>query len=325
MLVARPRSLCRAPTTCPARPPARPPSLSARGTPLPNQPMNGARVIKRAKPHDDARPLVIARASSSIEEDGGSSGGNGDRSRRTCADATPTTPTTPTPLALINRATKYAVSLAVLLSVLLSGASPRACWAVAGAVASSGACKLLKRLLNLPRPEGAPKADPGMPSSHANSLAFLASTAALEIARGARVGGGGAEGAAAVAAAPLAAAAAVLVLGAFLSWLRVRLGFHTPAQVGVGCIFGAGCGVAWHELSGPALAWMAEAAGSAEAAGLGLKVAAASAGVAFAVGNARGWVPAGWMIGGGGSSGEEEVEEEEGGEREAAAASGRRR
>jgi dolichyldiphosphatase len=218
------------------------------------------------------RPLVIARASSSSGNESGDD-----------ANATPQPP--PKPLVLINRATKYAVSLAVLLSVLSTGASPRACWDVAGAVASSGACKLLKRALNHARPEGAPKADPGMPSSHANSLAFLAVTAALEMLR---VGGGGAGGA-------VPAASAVLALGAFLSWLRVRLGFHTPAQVAVGVAFGAGCAVGWHALAPLALAWMVEAAGSAERADTGIKVVAAAAGVAFAAGNARGWLPAGWL------------------------------
>lgn len=205
---------------------------------------------------------------------------------------TNTTPPPPPPraLVLVNRATKYAVSLAVAVALCLSGATPRACWDVAGAVASSAANKALKRLLAHERPAGAPKADPGMPSSHANSLSFLAVTAALEIWRVGGGGGGGGWGAGASASA--AAGVAVLSLGAFLSWLRVRLGFHTPEQVAAGCTFGAACALGWHALAPPALEALAGAAGSERAAGACLKGVAALAGAAFALGNARG---GGWL------------------------------
>jgi len=210
-------------------------------------------------------------------------------------------------LALINRATKYGVSLAVLLVVLWTGPSSRACWAVAGSVASSGACKLLKSALNHARPAGAPRADPGMPSSHANSLAFLAATAALELARihdalaGAGAGGGGAMLDAARGG--RLAQLAVLGAGAFLSWLRVCAGFHSPAQVWAGAALGGGGALAWHALSGPALGALAAAAGSEEAAGFGLRLVAGAAGVAFAAGNARSWLPAAAFLGSGGGGG----------------------
>ena len=44
---------------------------------------------------------------------------------------------------------------------------------LAGAVLNALLSKVLKRLLKSPRPSGAPLADPGMPSSHAQSLFYL--------------------------------------------------------------------------------------------------------------------------------------------------------
>ena len=46
---------------------------------------------------------------------------------------------------------------------------------ILGAVLNALLSKVLKRLLNEARPAGAPLADPGMPSSHAQSLFFFAS------------------------------------------------------------------------------------------------------------------------------------------------------
>jgi dolichyldiphosphatase len=241
---------------------------------------SSAKRLPGARNHEQQAPVVVIVRAARAR-----SGSGGDEDAAAAARDPPTSSTTPAPAALIliNRATKYAVSLAVVLAVCAAGASPRACWDVAGAVASSAANKALKRLLNHSRPEGAPKADPGMPSSHANSLAFLAATAALEVWR---VGGGGGGGTAA------ALSAALLALGAFLSWLRVRLGFHTPEQVIAGCAFGSVCAVGWHALAPSALEALTVAAGGSEEAAAGLlKGIGAAAGVAFALGNARGWIP----------------------------------
>jgi dolichyldiphosphatase len=83
----------------------------------------------------------------------------------------------------------------------------------------------------------------------------------------------------------------VLALGAFLSWLRVRLGYHTPEQVWAGAALGGLAALAWHAASAPALGALAEAAGSEAAAGAALRGVAAAAAVAFAAGNARAWLP----------------------------------
>ncbi|CAE8615270.1 unnamed protein product [Polarella glacialis] len=81
--------------------------------------------------------------------------------------------------------------------------------------------------------------DPGMPSSHApQSLGFLSSYAALELARSADSSLSWA----------VLAPSATLASGAFLSWLRLALGFHTLAQVSVGHLLGMCTAAAWRWL-----------------------------------------------------------------------------
>ena len=125
-------------------------------------------------------------------------------------------------LEYINESTKFGVSAAAF-GTLLYYHNPAACWALTGSILNAVVGKLLKRALNVPRPGLAPKKDPGMPSSHALSLGYLATTAAACLFA-ARVGweepGLG-----------VAAAVALQLLGLALAALRVTLGFHTVDQV----------------------------------------------------------------------------------------------
>jgi dolichyldiphosphatase len=172
-------------------------------------------------------------------------------------------------LRLIDRGTKYVVSFAVLIAVLRTGLSPRACYDVIGSILSSILNKALKRVLNVTRPDGAAKTDPGMPSSHANSLGFLATTAAIH--SGNRT-----------------LAFVVSGLGAFLAYLRVHSGYHTFPQVLVGFGLGSLSAIAWDAWSVGALQWWTRTfAANAE---WGLRIAALGAMVVFTVGNAPGWV-----------------------------------
>ncbi|GIL50926.1 hypothetical protein Vafri_7008 [Volvox africanus] len=150
-------------------------------------------------------------------------------------------------LTTINELTKWAVSTAVF-AVLLLRRDLAVAWCVLGSIIASFINKALKHVINEQRPPSARKADPGMPSSHANSLAFLGVYTALALA----------QGAAAVSAGS-AAAAAVLALSVFLTWLRVRLGYHTVPQVLVGYGLGAATAIAWYRLgTGYALKALAE-------------------------------------------------------------------
>lgn len=111
-------------------------------------------------------------------------------------------------------------------------------WALTGSIVAAFNNKLLKKLINQARPAAARKVDPGMPSSHAQSLAFLTTYAiigvnALQIEPFAL---------------SLVPCTAIAMLGLFLAWLRVRLGFHTADQVAVGVAVGVVSASLWYWL-----------------------------------------------------------------------------
>ncbi|WIA11742.1 hypothetical protein OEZ85_011837 [Tetradesmus obliquus] len=138
-----------------------------------------------------------------------------------------------TALSVINDSTKWTVS-ATVFAVLLWQHNEYAAWCVVGAVFSAFLCKVLKHVIRQERPDQAQKSDPGMPSSHANSLNFLSVYAALSLNYHTRSH-------------PTAVALAVcsVTLGVFLTWLRVRLGYHTWPQVLVGAALGASTATGW--------------------------------------------------------------------------------
>lgn len=109
--------------------------------------------------------------------------------------------------------------------------------ALVGAILNAAWSKILKRLLNENRPEGAPVSDPGMPSSHAMSLFFFAAYLSMAAALWSPTG------------TPMALRAAeCVVLLAFAinsaSW-RVDVGLHTRDQVLVGSMLGFLDGLLW--------------------------------------------------------------------------------
>lgn len=173
-------------------------------------------------------------------------------------------------LRLTDKATKYVVSFTVLAAVLQTGLAPRACFDVAGAVASSGVNKLLKRIINISRPPGSVKVDPGMPSSHGNALGFLATTAALHVGGPASFTG-----------------AAFVLSGAFLTYLRVYAGHHTLDQVLVGFCLGSATAVGWAHLASPVLDRVARMGPAGEWAMKGVAVVAMAA---FGAANVPKWI-----------------------------------
>jgi dolichyldiphosphatase len=140
-----------------------------------------------------------------------------------------------TALAVVNEATKFVVSFAALC-VLLHFRNAAAAAALFGSILTSLAGKLLKRLLAHARPAGARKADPGMPSSHAVSLGYLATYAASALF-------------ASSTSRHLLWPAALQALGLALTALRVVLGYHTVPQVVVGYALGGCAAVALHWLT----------------------------------------------------------------------------
>ena len=94
------------------------------------------------------------------------------------------------------------------------------------AVVQAVVTKIAKRLLAQKRPDGAPFADPGMPSSHASMLFFLAAFVSAHQDS-------------------LLLSLSLLATAAVLSVLRVRAGYHTYAQIAAGAALGlAGAAVA---------------------------------------------------------------------------------
>jgi hypothetical protein len=73
------------------------------------------------------------------------------------------------------------VVVASVIAVVVWRHDESVCWAVIGGILNAASSKLLKRLFNQQRPLTALglKADPGMPSSHAQSLGFFSLYASL--------------------------------------------------------------------------------------------------------------------------------------------------
>ena len=124
---------------------------------------------------------------------------------------------------------------------------------VVGSIFNAALNKVLKRVINESRPASARKTDPGMPSSHAASLFYLSfyPTVAyfFHVIQQ--------HGSSSVSTLAFAfsqdypgfymslAVASLLPLGTFLTWLRVKLGFHTMEQVLVGAIVGCSSSLSW--------------------------------------------------------------------------------
>lgn len=133
--------------------------------------------------------------------------------------------------------TKITTSLTVATFLLYNRNTPSILY-VLGAAANSATGKLLKKIIQQPRPTNA-KSDPGMPSSHATSLsfltvAFLAYVTTWPVFVGVfphSVVIGGAAG--------------LVVIAAIATLCRVSAGYHTKEQVLAGWVLGAVDAIIW--------------------------------------------------------------------------------
>ena len=114
---------------------------------------------------------------------------------------------------------------------------------LAGAIGNAALSKILKRLINEARPEGARTADPGMPSSHSMSLFFLATFVALAVQSWC-------PGSSMLAAwhRPRLEAILLVAYATFASSWRIGAGYHTADQVAVGSCLGALSGFIWQRI-----------------------------------------------------------------------------
>lgn len=144
-------------------------------------------------------------------------------------------------LETLNESTKWAAGAIVMGTLLYRRDLPSAWWIV-GSVLAAMLCRILKFAINESRPPIARKADPGMPSAHANSLGYLATSVSLWTlwtSLGSSYPNYPAT---------LSFVLGVPLVGMFFAWLRVILGFHTKAQVVVGWLVGSGFAAWWTQL-----------------------------------------------------------------------------
>ncbi|CAF2145535.1 unnamed protein product [Brassica napus] len=155
--------------------------------------------------------------------------------------------------AVANRLSKWVVA-AVFGSVLLLRHDGAALWAVIGSVSNSALSVALKRILNQQRPVATLRSDPGMPSSHAQSISFislfsgntlslspsLSLTSQLKPIISPVMEWLGTN--------PLSLflTALILALASYFVWLRVSQKLHTASQVVVGAIVGSVYSTLWH-------------------------------------------------------------------------------
>ncbi|KAK1325988.1 hypothetical protein QJS10_CPA01g01208 [Acorus calamus] len=134
---------------------------------------------------------------------------------------------------LLNRLSKWMVA-AVFGIVLLWKHDAEAMWAAMGSVLNSVLSVTLKQILNHERPAPALRSDPGMPSSHAQSISYAATFAFLSLVQWLGIN-----------AVTVTIGVFLLISASYMSYLRVSLKFHTVSQVLVGAALGSLCACVW--------------------------------------------------------------------------------
>lgn len=133
----------------------------------------------------------------------------------------------------INRLSKWLVS-GLFSVVIIWRHDSEALWATMGSVINSALAMVLKRILNQERPVPTLKSDPGMPSSHAQSIFFIGGFIILSIVEWLGINE-----------ASLMISGFTLAIGSYLSWLRVSQQLHTISQVVVGAAVGSTFSLLW--------------------------------------------------------------------------------
>ncbi|XP_074572790.1 lipid phosphate phosphatase epsilon 2, chloroplastic-like [Curcuma longa] len=135
----------------------------------------------------------------------------------------------------INKMTKWIVSGLFGLLILWKH-DAESMWVVTGSVLNAMLSKALKRILNHERPVAGIRSDPGMPSSHAQSIFYIDVTAILLMFHSMGLN-------------PytVTVGSIALFLGSYLAWLRVSQKLHTLSQVLVGALLGTAFAIAWLE------------------------------------------------------------------------------
>ncbi|XP_041000020.1 lipid phosphate phosphatase epsilon 1, chloroplastic [Juglans microcarpa x Juglans regia] len=133
----------------------------------------------------------------------------------------------------LNRMSKWLVA-ALFGGVILLRHDSEALWATMGSVVNSAFSLVLKRILNQERPVSTLRSDPGMPSSHAQSIFFTVGFSILSIVEWLGINDF-----------TVIISILVLAFGSYLTWLRVSQQFHTVSQVVVGAVLGSIFCILW--------------------------------------------------------------------------------
>ncbi|PKA56719.1 dolichyldiphosphatase [Apostasia shenzhenica] len=133
----------------------------------------------------------------------------------------------------LNRLSKWLVA-ALFGLVILWKHDAEAMWAAMGSVLNAWFSTKLKQILNQERPSSL-RSDPGMPSSHSQSIFYAAGFTVLSLIdlMGINVF-------------PMFVCATTLICASYLSWLRVSQHLHTVSQILVGAGLGFACSLMWY-------------------------------------------------------------------------------
>lgn len=145
----------------------------------------------------------------------------------------------------LGKNTKWIVSgVAALILMIKRDAATILC--LIGAITNAIFGKILKRIINEARPRGARLVDPGMPSSHAQSLFYFATYLSLIIIQGKLSNFVGKSVASQI-------LTCVLIMGLACTGAiyRVRKGLHTFPQISVGGIVGMLFAIFWQTFVQP--------------------------------------------------------------------------
>ncbi|CAL0331880.1 unnamed protein product [Lupinus luteus] len=134
-----------------------------------------------------------------------------------------------------NRLSKWVV-IALFSVFVLWRHDAEALWFATGSVLNALLSVLLKHILNQERPTTS-KSDPGMPSSHAQSIFFTASFVILSSVEWTGLN-----------LFTIAAGGLVVASGSYFSYLRVSQQLHTMSQVVVGAAIGSIFSSLWYRL-----------------------------------------------------------------------------
>ncbi|KAK2411213.1 Phosphatidic acid phosphatase (PAP2) family protein [Trifolium repens] len=135
----------------------------------------------------------------------------------------------------LNRLTKWIVSALFGVFVIWRH-DAEALWFAGGSVVNAILSVLLKQILNQKRPSTV-KSDPGMPSSHSQSIFFAVMFIILSSVELLRVN-----------AFTITSSCLALAFGSYLSYLRVSQKLHTVSQVVVGAVVGSIFSILWYWL-----------------------------------------------------------------------------